>query len=79
MRTLPNPLDKFLLNKESGLKYGDDGSLTLCFGPEKPSGTPEFNWLPTPGERDYRFTLRFYGPLGGAVDGSYFPPPVDKL
>lgn len=79
MRVLPNPLDKFLLNKESGLEYGDDGSLTLWFGPEKPSGTPESNWLPTLGGKDYRFTLRFYGPLGGVVDGSYFPPPVERL
>jgi len=78
MRVLPNPLDKFLLNKESGLKYDADGSLTLWFGPEKPPQAPENNWLPTLGGKDYRFTLRFYGPLGGVADGSYFPPPVVK-
>ncbi len=79
MRVLPNPLEKFLLNKESGLEYGDDGSLTLWFAPEKPPQAPENNWLPTLGGRDYRFTLRFYGPLGGVVDGSYFPPPLVRL
>ena len=67
---------KFLLNKESGLQYNADGSLTLWFGREKPADAPENNWLPTLGSKDYRFTFRFYGPLGGVADGSYFPPPV---
>lgn len=76
MRVLPNPHNKFLLNKESGLQYARDGSLTLYFGPEKPKEAPLNNWLPTCGGKDYRFTFRFYGPQGGVVDGSYFPPAV---
>jgi hypothetical protein len=76
MRVLPNPMNKFLLNKESGLQYADDGSLILYFGPQKPADAPESNWLPTLGGKDYRFTFRFYGPLGGVADGTYFPPPV---
>lgn len=79
MRVLPNPTNKFLLNKESGLHYAEDGSLTLWFGPEKSDGAPESNWLPTLGGKDYRFTFRFYGPLGGVADGSYYPPPVQKV
>lgn len=79
MRVLPNPMKKYLLNKESGLKSSEDGSLTLWFGPDKPSEAPESNWLPTLGGKDYRFTLRFYGPLDGVVGGTYFPPPTVKL
>ncbi len=74
-RVLPNPLDRFLLNNYSDLTLGSDGSLTLYFAAEKPADAPEGNWLPTIG-KPYSFTFRFYGPRGGVVDGSYFPPPI---
>jgi hypothetical protein len=77
-RVLPNPKNRFLLNRESGLKYNADGSLTLYFAPEKPADAPDPNWLPTPAGKDYRLTFRFYGPKGGVADGSYFPPPLVK-
>lgn len=77
-RVLPNPRNRFLLNRESGLKYNADGSLTLYFGPEKPADAPDSNWLPTPKGQDYRLTFRFYGPKGGVADGSYYPPPLVK-
>lgn len=77
-RVLPNPKNRFLLNKESKLEYSKDGSLTLYFAAKKPVDAPEGNWLPTPRGLDYRLTFRFYGPQGGVADGSYFPPPVTK-
>jgi len=76
-RVLPNPLNKFLLNRESGLTYADDGSLKLYFAPEKPAEAPEGNWLPT-GGKPWKLTFRFYGPLGAVADGTYFPPPIIK-
>lgn len=76
-RVLPNPLDRFLLNKESDLSYGDDGALTLYFAPDKPADAPEGNWLPTKG-KSWSLTLRFYGPKGSVADGTYFPPPLIK-
>jgi hypothetical protein len=79
MHVLPNPMNKFLLNKESGLVYDKDGSLSLWFGPLKPAQAPQSNWLPTLGAEDYRFTFRFYGPRGGVLDGSYFPPAIVRL
>ena len=75
-RVLPNPLKRYLLNKQSKLQYGKDGSLTLYFAPEKPAGVADGNWLPTPKGQAYNLTFRFYGPLGGVVDRSYFPPPL---
>jgi hypothetical protein len=77
-RVLPNPKNRFLLNRESGLKYNTDGSLTLHFAAEKPASAPDSNWLPTPKGQDYRLTFRFYGPKGGVKDGSYYPPPLVK-
>ncbi|KRA82856.1 DUF1214 domain-containing protein [Altererythrobacter sp. Root672] len=76
-RVLPNPLNRFLLNKESHLTYGEDGSLTLYFAPDQPADAPEGNWLPTKG-KPWSLTFRFYGPRGGVADGSYYPPPLIK-
>ena len=78
-RVLPNPLRRYLLNKESELQYGNDGSLTLYFAPQKPPAAPDGNWLPTPKGQAYNLTFRFYGPLGGVVDRTYFPPPLVKV
>lgn len=76
-RVLPNSLNRFLLNKKSGLVDSADGSRTLYFGPEKPAAAPEPNWLPTSG-KPWKLTLRFYGPRGGVTEGTYFPPPLIK-
>ncbi|HEY1141404.1 MAG TPA: DUF1214 domain-containing protein [Lysobacter sp.] len=77
-RVLPNQKNRFLINKESKIEYGKDGSLTLYFAADKPADAPDGNWLPTLRGQDYRLTFRFYGPKGGVADGSYFPPPVVK-
>ncbi len=79
MRVLPNPLNRFLLNKETKPEYGKDGALTLYFAPEKPANAPDGNWLPTPKSRQsYRLTFRFYGPIGGVWEGTYYPPALVK-
>lgn len=78
-RVLPNAMNRFLLNNQSHLEYGADGSLTLYFAPRKPANAPEGNWLPTPGSQDYNLTFRFYGPRGGVADGTYFPPALQKV
>lgn len=78
-RVLPNPLNRFLLNNQSTLEYGKDGSLTFYFAPERPANAPEGNWLPTPGSQNYNLTFRFYGPRAGVADGSYYPPAIQKV
>lgn len=75
-RVLPNPLERYLLNNQSGLVKGDDGSLTLYFALEKPADAPEPNWLPTSAGKPWSLTFRFYGPRGAVADGSYYPPPL---
>jgi hypothetical protein len=78
MRVLPNPLNRFLLNNQSKLEYGKDGSLTLCFAREKPADVNEGNWLPTLGSLNYSITFRYYGPRGGVADGTYYPPAIQR-
>jgi hypothetical protein len=75
-RVVPNPLNRFLLNKQSQLQFNPDGSLTLAFAPRQPPGIPPSNWLPTPEGRRYNMTLRFYGPAKDVADGAYYPPPL---
>ena len=77
-QVIPNPLNRFLLNKESGVKLNEDGSLTLWFAPKQPVQTADANWLPTPAGQNYNLTFRFYGPSQDIVDGKYFPPPLVK-
>ncbi len=78
-KVISNPLNRFLLNKQSPLQFGEDGSLTLAFGPKQPEGIPESNWLPTPEGKKYNVTYRFYGPTKDVTDGKYFPPPLVRI
>jgi hypothetical protein len=78
-RVLPNPLEKYLINEQSDLEYGPDGSLTIYFAAEKPADAPEGNWLPTPRGQEYRLTFRFYGPIDGVANGTYYPPGLVKV
>jgi len=78
-KVIPNPLNRYLLNKQSPLKFNDDGSLTLVFAPKQPDGIPESNWLPTPTGKKYNLTYRFYGPSKDVTDGKYYPPPLVRI
>ena len=78
-RVLPNPINRFLINEQTKPRPGTDGSLTLYFAAKKPADAPEGNWLPTPKGMVYRLTLRFYGPLDGVANGTYYPPPLIKV
>ena len=78
-KVIPNPLNRFLINKQSPLKLDDDGSLTLVFAPKLPEGVPEANWLPTPNGKKYNLTYRFYGPTKDVADGKYYPPPLVRI
>lgn len=73
-QVLPNPLKKYLLNRQSGLKNNADGSLTLVFGPKPSAKYPKSNWLPTIAGEKYNMTFRMYGPSADVVDGTYFLP-----
>ncbi|MGT2491742.1 DUF1214 domain-containing protein [Cupriavidus basilensis] len=75
-RVIPNPRNRFLINKQSRLSYGKDGSLTLYFAPSRPDGAPDGNWLPTPRGQGYNLTFRLYGPDQAILSGEWFPAPL---
>ena len=75
-----NPIDRYLINSTTeGLVRGEDGSLTLCFQHDEPD-TPEgrANWLPAPAGPFY-VVLRMYLPGESVIDGSWDPPPVERV
>jgi hypothetical protein len=78
-RVLPNPLDRFVISNQSELEYAEDGSLTLYFAAERPAGAPDGNWLPTPKGSVYRLTFRFYRPISGVANGTYYPPALQPV
>jgi len=53
--------------------------LTLYFATNKPAEAPDGNWLPIPKGQKFRLTFRFYGPLDGVANGTYWPPTLVKL
>ena len=75
-----NPIDRYLVNSTTeGLVRGDNGSLTLYLQhdePETPDGRA--NWLPAPTGPFY-VVLRLYLPAEAALDGSWQPPPVERV
>ncbi|MDH4873571.1 DUF1254 domain-containing protein [Pseudomonas sp. BN515] len=78
-KVLPNAQGRFLLNNQSALRYNQDGSLTLYFGPQLPAGAAEANWLPTLAGQNFRLVFRYYGAKGAVAGGDYFPPTLVRL
>ncbi|MBY5591898.1 DUF1254 domain-containing protein [Rhizobium leguminosarum] len=77
-RVLPNPLQRYLINEQSEPQLEADGSLKLYFAADKPAEAPDGNWLPTPKGQIYRLTFRYYGPIDGVSNGTYWPPALLK-
>ena len=77
---VPNAAGRFTVGSEHPLHVDADGSITLAFAPERPEGTPETNWLPTPAGKPFTADLRLYLPRDAVRTGAWTPPalvPVD--
>jgi hypothetical protein len=55
-----------------GLKFHDDGSATVYFGPKAPEGQ-EANWIQTMPGRGFNVLLRLYGPLEPWFEKTWMP------
>ena len=63
----------------SAAEANEDGSITLYFGPEKPEGVPEGNYIKTLPNRGWFQILRCYSPTEGFFDKSWRPGEVEKM
>ena len=68
-----------LIGSLDDLAYNDDGSVDLFFGPEKPEGISEENFVLTkPGEGWFAY-FRFYGPLEPYFDKTWAPNDFERI
>ncbi|MEU6173827.1 DUF1254 domain-containing protein [Streptantibioticus parmotrematis] len=72
-----NPIGRYAIgDRTPGLRYGDDGSLTISLRHDAPDDPAErANWLPTPAG-PFRPVLRLYEPCDEVLDDTWRPPPI---
>ena len=71
-----NPIDRYSIgDRTAGLRYNDDGSLTVYVQHESPGHDREPNWLPAPPGRFY-LNARTYMPRPELLNGSYRLPAI---
>jgi hypothetical protein len=69
-----NEIDRYSIgDRTEGLKYDDDGSLTIYVQNKMPEGEKKANWLPVPAA-PFFMASRSYGPGTAMIDGSYKIP-----
>ena len=73
-----NEIDRYAIGDRSGMKYGEDGSLTIYMQHESPGNDNESNWLPCPPSGIFRIALRLYTPEQRVIDKEWAPPAVVK-
>ena len=73
-----NTIGRYAIGDRDRLKFDADGSLTLYVQHEPPGGDKESNWLPAP-ENEFNLCLRLYWPKKEALDGTWAPPPVERV
>jgi hypothetical protein len=74
-----NPLHRYSIgDRTSGVKYDDDGGLTLYIGHDSPGPHLEGNWLPAPAG-PYSAVGRVYGPGPEAIAGKWPLPAAEPF
>jgi len=75
---IENPINRYVISSVTeGLKYAEDGSLTVYLQHKSPGAEVESNWLPAP-DGPFSLQARLYWPEPEALDPLYAPPPVEK-
>jgi hypothetical protein len=76
----PNELKRYSLGtKSKSMKPNPDGSLTIYVQADPPSDERRDNWLPAAKGEDFSLYVRTYWPKVEVTDGSWTPPPVEKV
>ncbi len=76
---VPNSANRYALgNFHPPLTRRGNGSIVVLVQHDKPA-EQGVNWLPAPAQGMFRLNLRLYWPRKSALDGSWQPPPVERL
>lgn len=71
-----NELNRYSIgDRTDGLRYGDDGSLTIHIQNTAPA--PDANWLPAPAG-PFLLALRNYLPDAAVYTGGWMPPQIER-
>ncbi|WP_228266051.1 DUF1254 domain-containing protein [Microlunatus elymi] len=74
-----NPIGRYSIgDRTPGIRYGDDGSLTLYLQHQQPDAEQAANWLPTP-DGDFRPMIRLYQPRPEILKGKFALPPIRRV
>lgn len=74
-----NPIDRYSIgDRTRGLRYDDEGSVTLYLQHDAPGDQRDSNWLPTPAGA-FRPVLRTYQPGPAILDNSYTLPDIRNV
>lgn len=65
-------------SERDDLRYNEDGSVDIFFGPEPPSGY-ENNWIQTVPGKGWFIILRLYGPLDAWFDQTWRPGDIEAV
>lgn len=74
-----NPIDRYAIGDRDKLAFNSDGSLDLYIQRDSPGKDKESNWLPAPKSGTFTMNMRIYWPKDAVLDGSWSPPPVEKV
>ncbi|MCU0274541.1 MAG: DUF1214 domain-containing protein, partial [Acidimicrobiales bacterium] len=75
---LANGEEKPSLSSYDDLRWNDDGSVDLFFGPSAPEGY-ERNWVRTLPDQGWQILFRIYGPLEAYFDHSWKPDDFERV
>lgn len=78
--TMPKTSQQFpsINSLAENIAKNDDGSVDIYFGPSKPSGVPDTNWIQTIKGRDFMTVVRLYGTEVGFFDQTWKPSELIK-
>ena len=78
--TMPETSQEFPgKNQFDDMVKNKDGSIDLYFGPTKPEGAPESNWIQTIDGRDFMAALRLFGSSVEFFDQTWIPDDIVKI
>lgn len=66
-------------DRSTGLRWDEDGGLTIHLQSDRPGQDEEANWLPTAEDGTWFVVLRMYRPHPEVIDASWECPPLTRV